>query len=71
MVNNEINVLINKLQDLKKDLLSLNDNLKQNIGDLTLINTSNYIDTKVNNINTIIINLQKLIVQNISLHIKN
>ncbi len=62
MVNNEINVLINKLQDLKKDLLSLNDNLKQNIGDLTLINTSNYIDTKVNNINTIIINLQKLIV---------
>ena len=60
MTNQEIDNLIAKLNSLKQNLISLNENLNQNIDDLTKINTSNYIDLKINNINIIISNLQRL-----------
>ena len=60
MINQEIDNLIAKLNSLKQNLISLNENLNQNIDDLTKINTSNYIDLKINNINIIISNLQRL-----------
>ena len=61
MTNNEINTLINKLKEIKVNLNKTKNNLNNKIGIETYNNITNYISEKEEKIDTIILNLERLI----------
>lgn len=60
MTNNEINILINKLKEIKVNLNKTKNNLNNKIGIETYNNVTNYIGEKEEKIDTIILNLERL-----------